>query len=105
MKEYVVGKVGDIPDKKGIAVNAGGRVIAVFRVNGSYYALHNTCPHKGASLCDGEVRIDPQSAAVVRCPWHNWAWELETGKLDLDHRQEIRKYEVFVDGEEVVLRV
>lgn len=101
MKEYIVGKIADIPEKKGIAVKAGGRVIAVFKVDGKFFAMHNTCPHKGASMCDGEIRTDP---LVVRCPWHNWAWELETGKLDLDHRQAIRTYEVFQDGDEVILR-
>ena len=32
MQEYVVGKVGDIPDGKGITIEAGRRTIAVFRI-------------------------------------------------------------------------
>ena len=71
MQEYVVGKVGDIPDGKGITIEAGRRTIAVFRIGSEFFAIHNNCPHKGASLCEGKVVPDKK---VVRCPWHHWNW-------------------------------
>jgi nitrite reductase/ring-hydroxylating ferredoxin subunit len=49
MAEYVVGKLNEIPEGKAIAVEAGRRTIAVFRVGGKLYAIANRCPHKGAS--------------------------------------------------------
>ena len=101
MKEYVVGQADKIEDNSGFAVQAGKRVIAVFKVSGDFYAMHNACPHKGANMCDGEIKPEEK---IVRCPWHNWAWELETGKLDLDERQGIRMYECFVDGNDVIVR-
>jgi 3-phenylpropionate/trans-cinnamate dioxygenase ferredoxin subunit len=102
MAEYIVGKIDDIPEGKGIAVQAGQRTIAVFRARGRLYAVANRCPHKGASLCDGEVMVEE---GIVRCPWHHWHWQLGDGKLEADPRQGLRTYEVDVDGDDVVVRV
>jgi NAD(P)H-dependent nitrite reductase small subunit len=99
MTEYVVGKVDDIPPGKAIAVAAGHRTIAVFRVGDRFFALSNVCPHKGASLCEGVIED-----GVVRCPWHHWNWRLVDGTLESDPRQRVRTYEVAVDGDEVILR-
>jgi nitrite reductase/ring-hydroxylating ferredoxin subunit len=48
MKEYLLGKIEDIPDGKGRAFQAGTRTVAVFRSNGRIYAIANRCVHKGA---------------------------------------------------------
>jgi 3-phenylpropionate/trans-cinnamate dioxygenase ferredoxin subunit len=102
MVEYVVGKVDEIAEGQGIAVQAGRRDIAIFRVAGKLYAIANRCPHKGASLCEGEVLVEE---GIVRCPWHHWNWKLSDGKLEADARQSLRTYEVAVEGDEVVVRV
>ncbi len=101
MIEYVVGKIDDIRPGTAIAVQAGRRVIAVFRLGEEFFAVNNACPHKGASLCDGEIVIADK---VVRCPWHHWNWQLDDGKLESDPRQRLRTYEVTVEGDEVILR-
>ena len=36
-------------------VQVGGRSIGIFNVAGSFYALHNGCPHKGGALCAGRI--------------------------------------------------
>ena len=101
MTDYVVGKIDDIQPGTAIAVQAGRRTIAVFRVGNAFFAVNNMCPHKGASLCDGEILIEEK---IVRCPWHHWNWQLEDGKLQSDRRQALRTYEVAVDGDEVIVR-
>jgi NAD(P)H-dependent nitrite reductase small subunit len=102
MQEYSVGKLSELPDGKGVAVQAGRRTIAVFRIGHEVFAIHNSCPHKGASLCEGAVVPGDK---VVRCPWHHWNWRLEDGKLDVTATQGLRKYDVVVEGDEVILRV
>ena len=101
MIEYVVGKINDIRPGSAVAVQAGYRVIAVFRLGEKFFAVNNTCPHKGASLCDGEIVMEDK---VVRCPWHHWNWRLADGTLESDPRQRLRTYEVAVEGDEVILR-
>jgi nitrite reductase (NADH) small subunit len=92
MQEYVVGKVTDIPDGKGIAV----------RIGESFFAIPNACPHKGASLCEGAVVCETK---IVRCPWHHWNWQLEDGKLEAHPGHGLRTYDVAVDGDDVIVRV
>ena len=55
-------------------VEASGRSIAVFNVDGAYYAIDNVCPHRGGPLADGDL-----DGAVVACPWHAWRWDVRTG--------------------------
>lgn len=100
--EYVLGKLGDLPERRGIAVSAGKRTVAVFRISDRVYAVNNTCPHKGASLCEGWLDAEH---GIVNCPWHNWPWRLETGEFDVDPRERIRTYRVDVVDDTVILHV
>lgn len=99
-KEYVVGRIEDIPDKGSVAVRAGRQMIAVFRDGERVYAIHDTCPHKGGHMCQGE--FEPANG-LVRCPIHLWGWKLDTGELETDPRQALRTYPVKVVDGEVVL--
>jgi len=99
-KEYLLGKLDDIPEGKGRAFKAGKTTVAVFRANGKVYAISNRCVHKGASMCEGEIT---DGGKVVRCPWHNWAFDLATGTHCYDPNEKIRTYEVKMDGDQVIL--
>ena len=100
MKEYLLGTIDDIPEGKGRAFKAGTRTVAVFRSNGKIYAIANRCLHKGASICDGGLS---DNGTVVRCPWHNWAFDLETGRHCLDRTERLRTYAVKLEGDQVIL--
>jgi naphthalene 1,2-dioxygenase system ferredoxin subunit len=43
----------DVPEDDVIAVEAGGREIAFYGVDGEVYATDNLCTHGNARLCDG----------------------------------------------------
>jgi nitrite reductase/ring-hydroxylating ferredoxin subunit len=101
MKDYLLGTIEDFPEGKGRAFKAGTRTIAVFRANGTFYALANRCVHKGASICDGTLS---ENGTVVRCPWHNWPFDLATGRHCLDPTEKLRTYDVTMDGDRVILR-
>src|SRR5712691_8014272 len=51
-----------------------GRSVALFNVEGRYYAVDNVCPHRGGPLGEGDLE-----GAVVSCPWHAWRWDVTTG--------------------------
>src|SRR6266699_1014045 len=91
MKQYLLGRLAEFPEGRGRAFQAGARTVAVFRTNGKIYAVANRCIHKGASICDGDLA---ENGKVVRCPWHNWSFDLATGEHCLDRTEKLRTYEV-----------
>lgn len=54
---------------------AGERVIALFNVGGSFYALDGICPHQGGPLGKGEL-----AGCIVTCPWHGFQFDVTTGQ-------------------------
>jgi 3-phenylpropionate/trans-cinnamate dioxygenase ferredoxin subunit len=94
-------------------VTVGRRSVGVFNVGGRHYALRNVCPHMGGPLCLGTVGgamlpsrpyeyVFAMEDRVLRCPWHGWAFDLETGRALFgiaDAR--VRTYRVRVAGGDV----
>jgi nitrite reductase/ring-hydroxylating ferredoxin subunit len=69
------------------------REIAVYNIDGEFYAIENSCPHKGAPLSEG-ILCD----RVIECDWHGWQFDLRTGEC-LTVREKIETYKVIVqDG-------
>lgn len=53
-----------------------GTRIAVYNLNGAYYATADTCTHENASLCD-EGMLD---GASVVCGWHFCTFDIASGE-------------------------
>jgi len=58
-----------------IGVMIAGRPVALFRVGGAPYALHDLCPHGQARLSDGLVDGD-----CVECPLHQGLVDIRNGR-------------------------
>jgi nitrite reductase/ring-hydroxylating ferredoxin subunit len=69
-----VAKASDVPLGEGRVVDADGKTLALFNVEGTFYAIDNACPHRGGPLGEGELE-----GPVVVCPWHAWRWDVKTG--------------------------
>jgi nitrite reductase (NADH) small subunit len=69
-----VADVNEIPQGEGRVFDVAGRALAVFNVDGQFYALDNACTHRGGPLGEGEL-----DGAVVTCPWHAWRWDVTSG--------------------------
>ena len=54
-KKHVVAAVSEIPPGGRKLVQADGRAIVVFNLGGEFFALSNRCPHRGGSLCHGNL--------------------------------------------------
>jgi len=86
------GRVEDLPDGscKTIELPAG-RELALFNINGEFYATENFCPHKGAPLTEGAL-----CEHVIECDWHGWQFDVRTGEC-LTVPEKLLTYEVFVE--------
>ncbi|MDF2663137.1 MAG: Rieske [2Fe-2S] protein [Paenibacillus sp.] len=105
---YTVAKVSEIPPGSKKMVEAGGRSIGVYNISGQFYALRNVCPHQGAELCKGLVKPYVSSSGpgsfeyeregeIVRCPWHQWEFDIKTGCMIVDPAMRTKSYEVTVE--------
>src|SRR4051812_27567748 len=109
MARYVVGTVDEITPGTRKIIDAGGRSIGVFNINGEYFAVLNRCPHQAGPLCKGNtygllVSDMPgqyeysRPGEILRCPWHGWEFDLRTGQSWFDPVQvRVRRYEVSVE--------
>jgi NAD(P)H-dependent nitrite reductase small subunit len=101
MAKFVrVARRSEIPENGAIAVEAGGRRIALFNVGGAFYAIDNACRHLGAPLSAGEVY-----GTRVICPLHGWEYDLTTGAHVDDARVRVACFKVKVDGDDVFIEV
>ena len=78
-------------------VSLNGRKVALFNVNGTIYAIDDTCSHRGAPLSEGECE-----GAEVTCPWHGARFDLATGSsLSPPARTGVTPFKVQIVGNEV----
>ncbi len=97
MAEFqTVCKVGDLVEGASRTVQVGGKLIALFHVQGQYHAIDDVCPHMGASLSEGFVED-----GVVTCSWHAWRFRLADGAWADNPRLKIGCYPVRVQGDEI----
>jgi nitrite reductase (NADH) small subunit len=97
---FRVASVGEVSPGGGIERVAGGRVVALFRVDGRYYALDGVCPHAGGPLGEGRL-----SGNVVTCPWHGWQFDVTTGRHCLNDNITHAHFSVKVEGDDLYVEI
>lgn len=91
----------DVSEGRGVAVEVGGRKIALFNVGGKYYAIDDECTHAGGSLAEGEL-----DGYTVTCPWHGAEFDIQTGQVVSPPAEvDVKGYKVVVDGEDIKIEV
>jgi nitrite reductase (NADH) small subunit len=113
--QHRVGTVADVRREGCRVVELDGRSIGVISVGEEFFAVHDRCPHMGASMCAGTlggtfVPSQPHELVygrhdqVIRCPWHGWEFDLATGRSLLEPRRVgLKTYAVTVEDGHVVL--
>jgi nitrite reductase/ring-hydroxylating ferredoxin subunit len=85
----------------GKLVEVNGQDIALFKADGNYYAIENTCPHAGGPLAEGELEGE-----VVTCPWHGSQFNVKTGAVVAPPANRgVRSFPVRVTGNDVEIEV
>ncbi len=82
-------------------VEVNGKQIALFNVGGQFFALENTCTHRGGPLVEGEV-----SGNEVTCPWHGATFDVRTGEvMGPPAQRAVARYGVRVTGTDLEVEV
>lgn len=85
----------------GKLVQAGGHRIAIFDIGGSYYAIEDTCPHRGGPLSEGKIEGDE-----VICPWHGSRFNIKTGAVvHPPARQGVKSFPVRIAGDDLEVEI
>jgi nitrite reductase/ring-hydroxylating ferredoxin subunit len=113
VSEWVdVGSAAELEAAGRLVARVGGREVGVVRdpADGGVRGIRNRCPHHGGPLCFGRVR-DRESGTpgryelsgrrVLRCPWHGWEFDLETGRCLDEPAMRVAVYPAEVAGDRV----
>ena len=101
MSQFVkVAKKTELAPGTSKKVEVQGKEIAIFNVDGTLYAIDDMCPHRGGSLSEGFLE-----SGVVACPWHGWQFQLTSGECLTDPGICQTKYEVKIEGDDVLIGV
>ncbi len=101
LHEFVnVGRLSDLPDKRGKFVRIDDEEIALFKIDGKVYAICNVCPHQHISaLHQGELK-----GLHVTCPMHGWTYALDTGRA-VGGSGNVSTYPVKIVGENILVGI
>lgn len=102
MASYVrVATVDEVGEGRGKLVEVVGKKIALFHVGDAFYAIADTCAHRGGPLSEGKLQGEE-----VTCPWHGAIYNVTTGAVvggPAPHG--VTSYPVRVNGAEVEVEV
>jgi methionine sulfoxide reductase heme-binding subunit len=72
--------------------------IAVYKMDGKLYAIHNVCKHQGGPLGEGRI-ID----GCITCPWHGYQYLPQNGQSPPPFKEKVSTYNIRVTGTKVWL--
>ena len=76
MGRIIVAKTNEIKPNQIKQVSIDGKDIVVINIDGSYFAINDTCTHAGGSLSEGKVE-----GSIITCDWHGAQFDCKSGKL------------------------
>ena len=92
--DVIIGRIDDL--RPGACVSfelPDGNELAVYNVDGEYYATENSCPHRGAPLSEGAL-----CGHIVECWLHGWQFDVRSGEC-LTVPDRIRTYRVTIEDQ------
>ena len=95
-----VAKTSEIPPGTGKVVEVGGKQLAIFNCEGTFYAVDNTCKHQGGPLGEGTL-----AGKTVTCPWHGWEYDVTTGACQADASIKVKTFDVQVEGDDILVSI
>jgi nitrite reductase/ring-hydroxylating ferredoxin subunit len=121
MPEVNIGPASDFDDPGRKIIGFERFEVAVFKLDGEFFAYLNHCPHQGGPACQGKIiaKVDEiiaddrtskgmafsKTRMHVVCPWHGFEFDIRTGVHPGNARARLRKMKVAVAGGDVIVTV
>ena len=94
-------KAQDVALGSGKRFEVSGKKIAIFNVDGKYYAIDDTCTHRGGPLSEGGL-----DGKEVTCPWHGAVFDVTTGEvLGPPAPKPVSRYDVRISANDIGVKV
>jgi nitrite reductase (NADH) small subunit len=93
--------------------------VAIFKLDGEFFAYLNHCPHMGGPACQGKMiakveeviaedrtskgMMFSKSNMHVVCPWHGYEFDIRTGVHPGNSGARLRKITIAVSGDDVII--
>ncbi|VCU71003.1 Naphthalene 1,2-dioxygenase/salicylate 5-hydroxylase systems, ferredoxin component [Pigmentiphaga humi] len=102
MSEWIdVAATDDVPEEDVIGVAAAGKDVALYSVEGEYYATDNLCTHGHARLCDGFLE-----GHEIECPLHQGRFDVRSGKaMCAPLTEDVKTYPLKVEAGRIWLQL
>jgi nitrite reductase (NADH) small subunit len=121
MPDINIGAIGEFSDPGRKIIGFDRFEVAVFKLDGEFFAYLNQCPHMGGPACQGRmlakveevIAEDKTSKGMafsktrmhVVCPWHGFEFDIRTGQHPGNPRARLRKMDVRVSDGDVLVTV
>jgi nitrite reductase/ring-hydroxylating ferredoxin subunit len=86
----------ELREKGRLVVSLNGHTVCLLAEGDAVYAVDNRCPHMGFPLHRGTI-----SDGILTCHWHHARFDLCTGGTFDQFADELRRFPVEVDGDDV----
>lgn len=82
-------------------IRAKGKEVALFNIEGTFYAINNICPHSTGPLVEGKVH-----QTIVTCPWHGAKFDVTTGQcLSGPATTNVATYPVYIENNSIIIEI
>ena len=95
-----IGNVEDFPAGSASELVVAGRIVALFNIDGEFFALDGMCPHQGGPLGKGEL-----SGCIVTCPWHGFQFDVRDGQHQSSQQLRQPTFSVKVEEESLFVEL
>nr|WP_245826511.1 non-heme iron oxygenase ferredoxin subunit [Oceanibacterium hippocampi] len=96
-----IGTKSDLSDGEVMGVEVEGVPLAVYNVDGEFFATHNICTHAFALLSDGYVED-----GKIECPLHQGIFDIRTGKAESGPvEDDVRTFTVRIEGDDLLVEI
>jgi nitrite reductase/ring-hydroxylating ferredoxin subunit len=93
-----VAAVAELRERRGVQILVEGRPVALWRVEGSVYAIDGLCPHMHFPT----MHLAQLEGMAVTCPMHGWTFALGDGR-ELEGNGRVKTYRVHCEGGDVYI--
>ena len=102
MGEFVkVASANEIAAGQARLINIKGEEIALFNIEGVFFAVQNACTHEEGPLVEGDIE-----GHEVTCPWHGARFDVRTGEvLCPPAYEDVHRYNVRLIGTDIELEI